>query len=156
DFDYYDLDHPAHGPQRSLHNCLTDFVYERGVAAQTNLHLTSFVIASPEAREYLDKNCLIGRGWMNDRWWRAALQSGRIAIENHSWDHNHAAIPLPGIDGMERGTFVPCDNRSRADAEIAAATAAIDAVTAPHRTSIFCYPYGQSNAYLREEYLPRF
>ena len=156
DFDYYDLDHPTHGPQRSLHNCLSDFVYERGVAAQPNLHLTSFVIASPEARDYLDKNCLIGRGWMNDRWWRAALQSGRIAIENHSWDHNHAAIPLPGIDGMERGTFTPCDNRTRADAEIAAATAAIDAVTAPQRTSIFCYPYGQSNAYLREEYFPQF
>jgi peptidoglycan/xylan/chitin deacetylase (PgdA/CDA1 family) len=156
DFDYYDLDHPAHGPQRSLHNCLSDFAHEFGVAAQPDLHLTCFVIASAQAREYLDRNCLVGRGWMNDRWWCAALQSGRIAIENHSWDHNHAAIPLPGIDGMQRGTFHEVTSRVRADAQIAAASNAIDAVIAPHATSIFCYPYGQSTGYLREEYFPRF
>lgn len=156
DFDYYDLDHPQHGPQRSLHNCLTDFAYEFGVAAQPDLHLTCFVIASGEARVHIDRTCLIGRNWMTDRWWRAALDSGRIAIENHSWDHNHTAIPLPGIDGMERGSFHGVTNRVRADAEIAAASDAIDAVLAPARTSLFCYPYGHSTAYLREEYFPNF
>ncbi len=126
-FDYFDLDHPTHGPQRSLHNAMTDFIYERGVAAQPDLHLTCFVIASPEAREHIDRECLVGSGWMSERWWKPALQSGRIGIENHSFDHNHSAIPLPGIDGMERGSFFPVNTRERADAEIAAAARYIDA-----------------------------
>lgn len=155
-FDYFDLDHPIHGPQRSLHNAMTDFVYEFGAEAQPNLHLTCFVIASPEARDHIDRGCLIGSGWMSERWWKPALQSGRIAIENHSFDHNHAAIPLPGIDGMERGSFFPVDTRERADAEIAAAARYIDSAIAPNQTSLFCYPFGQSNAYLREEYFPRY
>jgi peptidoglycan/xylan/chitin deacetylase (PgdA/CDA1 family) len=156
DFDWFDLDHPTHGPQRSLHNCMQDFIAERGADAQPDLHLTCFVIASAQARNDLDRNCLAGRGWMSDRWWPAALDSGRISIENHSFDHNHAAIPLPGIDGMERGTFFPVDNRERADAEIAAAARMIDAVIAPRRTSLFCYPYSHVNDYLSRKYFPRF
>jgi len=155
DFDYFDLQHPTHGPQRSLHNALTDFCYERGFDAQPDLHLTCFVIASAEARAQLDRNCLAGHGWMGDRWWRPALQSGRIAIENHSWDHNHMAIAQPGIDGMPRGSFHVVDNQTRADAQIAAAARAIDAIVAPQRTSLFCYPYSQTNDYLRLEYFPR-
>jgi hypothetical protein len=156
DFDFFDLDHPEHGTQRSLYNCLLDFIGERGIDAQPDLHLTSFVIASREAREHLDRQRLWGRDWISDRWWRQALASGRIAIENHSWDHNHDAIPLPGIDGMQRGSFHPVDNQKRADAEIAAATRAIDAVIAPRRASLFCYPYSDVNDYLRLEYFPRF
>ena len=155
DFDWFDLDHPTHGPQRSLYNCMQDFIAERGADAQPDLHLTCFVIASSQARNHLDQNCLAGRGWMSDRWWRPAVDSGRIAIENHSFDHNHAAIPLPGIAGMERGTFFPVDDRERADEEIAAAARAIDAAIAPHRTSLFCYPYGHVNDYLRSEYFPK-
>ncbi len=154
DFDWFDLDHPTHGPQRSLFNCMADFASEHGAGKQPDLHLTSFVIASPQAREHLDRNCLVGRGWMSERWWRPALDSGRMAIENHSWDHNHAAIVLPGIDGMQRGSFHPVDNRERADAEIAAATRHIDAVIAPQHTTLFCYPYSHVNDYLRLEYFP--
>ena len=156
DFDWSDLDHPQHGMQRSLRNCMLDFQGERGVEAQPDLHLTCFVIASPEAREHLDRNCLAGRGWMSDRWWRSALASGRIGIENHSFDHNHAAIPAPGIDGMQRGTFLTVDNRARADAQIADAARVIDAVIAPQRTSLFCYPYSHVNDYLRTEYFPQY
>jgi hypothetical protein len=155
DFDYFDLDHPAHGPQRSLFNCMSDFIAERGERAQPDLHLTSFVIASPEAREHIDRNCLVGRGWMSERWWRPALESGRMAIENHSWDHNHAAVTLPGIGGMQRGSFHAVDNRERADAEIAAAARYIDAATTPHRATLFCYPYSHVNDYLRREYFPQ-
>ena len=156
DFDYFDLDHPSHGSQRSLHNCMTDFIRERGASAQPDLHLTSFVIASPEARVHLDRNCLAGRGWMSERWWRPALESGRMAIENHSWDHNHAAIPLAGIGGMPRGSFHAVDNRERADAEIVVAARYIDAATDPHRTTLFCYPYSHANDHLRLEYFPQY
>ena len=156
DFDYYDLEHPTHGAQRSLFNCMRDFTNERGTDAQPDLHLTCFVIASAEARVQLDRERLWGRDWISDRWWRAALESGHVAIENHSWDHNHDAIALPGIDGMPRGSFHPVDTRERADAQIAAAARAIDAVIAPRRTSLFCYPYSHVNDYLRLEYFPHF
>lgn len=154
DFDWFDLEHPSHGPQRSLFHCLGDFITERGSSAQPGLHLTSFVIASPQAREHIDRGCLAGHGWMSDRWWKQAVQSGRMAIENHSFDHNHTAIPLPGLFGMQRGSFHPVDNRERADAQIAAAAAYINAQTNPYKTTLFCYPYGHVNDYLRREYFP--
>ncbi|MDR3386195.1 MAG: polysaccharide deacetylase family protein [Rudaea sp.] len=156
DFDWFDLDHPVHGPQRSLHNCMVDFISERGTGAQPDLHLTSFVIASPQGREHIDRNCLVGRGWMSERWWKPALESGRMAIENHSWDHNHAAIALPGVAGMQRGSFHAVDSHERADAEIAAATRYIDAIVSPGRTTLFCYPYSHVNDYLRKEYFPQY
>ena len=152
--DWTDVEHPQHGRQRSLANIMADFVAERGAQAQPDLHLTCFVIASREARDYLDRNRLFGLGWIGDSWWRPALQSGRMAIENHSFDHNHDAIPLPGIDGMQRGSFQPVDSRERANAQIAQATRLIDAVIAPARTTLFCYPYGQANDYLRTDYFP--
>jgi len=154
DLDFTDVEHPSHGPQRSLYHCMADFHVERGADRQPDLHLTCFVIASAEARAQLDRNCLAGLGWMSDCWWRPALATGRMAIENHSFDHNHAAIPLPGIAGMVRGSFHVVDNRERADAEIAAAARVIDAVIAPRRTSLFCYPYSHANDYLVRDYLP--
>lgn len=155
DFDYCDLDHPAHGAQRSLYNCMLDFRAERGADTQPDLHLTSFVIASADARAQLDQRCLAGRGWMSEYWWKPAIDSGLMAIESHSFDHNHAAIPLPGLLGMQRGSFHAVDTRERADAEIVAATKIIDAIIAPHRTSLFCYPFGHVNDYLRTEYFPQ-
>jgi peptidoglycan/xylan/chitin deacetylase (PgdA/CDA1 family) len=155
-FDFDDLDHPSHGQQRSLYNSLLDFIAEYGAEAQPDLHLTCFVIASPEAREHIDRGCLAGRGWMAEQWWNAAQRSGLIAIENHSWDHNHPAVQLPGVEGMQRGSFLEVDNHARARAEIAAATDYINERIAPSRTRIFCYPFSHVPEYLRTEYFPRF
>jgi hypothetical protein len=153
-FDYYDLDHPAHGRQRSLFNALIDFRRERGVSAQPHLHLTSFVIASPDAREQIDRTCLVGRGWMGHGWWRAAQASGLVAIENHSWDHNHLAIPdTVQRDGI-RGSFVPIDTWAEADAEIRQASDWLDAHCPSRSTRLFAYPYGETNEYLLDTYLP--
>lgn len=154
DLDYRDLDWPGHGMQRSLFNCLRDFQSEFDESAQPGLHLTAFVIASREARAHMDRECLFDLGWMNDGWWRTAIESGLIAIENHSWDHNHAAIPLPGIGGMTRGSFHDVNNIARADAEIIAAARAIDAHIAPTRTTLFCYPFGHVPEYLQRDYFP--
>lgn len=154
-FDFEDLDHPTHGPQRSLYNCLLDFIAEHGAAAQPDLHLTAFVIASAQAREHIDRACLAGRGWMSDAWWNAAQRSGLMAIENHSWDHNHPAIPEPGIEGMLRGSFLEVDTHARAKAEVTAAADFINARIAPSRTRIFCYPFSHVPEYLRTEYFPK-
>ena len=153
-FDFHDLEHPEHGPQRSLYHSLLDFIAERGAAAQPHLHLTSFVIASPGARAQMDRGCLCGRGWMNDDWWAAAGESGLMAIENHSWDHNHPVLAEPGADGMQRGSFLDVNNAVRADAEIAAATRFINARIAPRQTRIFCYPFSHVPDYLLNDYLP--
>lgn len=154
-FDFEDLDHPTHGPQRSLYHCLLDFLAERGRAAQPDLHLTSFVIASPDARQRMDAACLVGRGWMGEDWWPAALDSGLMAIENHSWDHNHPCLDNPGADGLPRGSFHDVNTHARAEAEIAAAARYIDARIAPRRTRLFCYPFSHVPEFLRADYLPK-
>lgn len=153
-FDYFDIDHPEHGRQTSLFNIMRAFRKERGLEAQPDLHLTSFVIASRQAREVIDRKCLIGRDWMSDRWWRAAAASGLMAIENHSFDHNHEALESPGEDGMARGSFHDVDTPARAEAEIAAAQQWLQDMMAPHRASLFCYPFGHVSEYLRGNWLP--
>jgi hypothetical protein len=156
DLDIHDLEWPDHGMQRSFLNCLGDFVEAHGADAQPDLHLTAFVIASPEARKRLDERALFGRGWMNEAWWPDAIATGRMAIENHSWDHNHPDLDAPGPDGMPRGDFFAVDNTVRAEVEIAQAARHIDARIAPARTRLFCYPFGQVPDFVRGEWLPAF
>lgn len=151
-FDWHDIDHPTCGPQRGFAGILHDFVAEAGVSAQA----TSFVIASPDARTILDRTCLVGCGWWNDDWWREAQREGVIAIESHSWDHNHHTLPVTAQREQRKGTFRTIDSYSDADAEIRQASDWLDAHLAPHRTSLFAYPYGESNDYLVRDYLPRF
>ncbi len=136
-------------------NHLIDFRRERGYPAQSQLHLTSFVIASPEARAVIDQRCLGGLGWMGDNWWRAAQASGLIAIENHSWDHNHAELAQTVQHAQVKGTFHSIDNYADADAEIRQASDWLDAACPARKTSLFAYPYGESNDYLVNEYFPR-
>ncbi len=156
DLDFRDVEFSTFGLQRGLYHCLLDFIAERGREAQPHLHLTSFVIASPEARQQIDKQCLSGEGWMNDDWWHAASNSELMAIENHSWDHNHPALSMPGVDSMPRGSFLEVNNEIRARQEIAEATNFINRLVSPKRTRIFCYPFSEVPAYVHDEYLPQF
>jgi peptidoglycan/xylan/chitin deacetylase (PgdA/CDA1 family) len=149
-FDWYDLDHPICGPQRGFAGILRDFTTETGAPA----HATSFVIVSPDARATLDRTCLIGRGWWDDTWWREAQRENLIAIENHSWDHNHISLPRTARLDPRKGTFYTIDSHADADAEIRQAADWLDAHLPSHRTSLFAYPYGETNNYLIDEYLP--
>lgn len=150
-FDWHDLDHPTCGRQRGFAGILRDFAAETGAA----VHATSFVIVSPEARAALDRTCLIGRGWWGHDWWREAQHEGLLAIESHSWDHNHDSLPATAQRGQHKGTFRSIDAYADADAEIRRAADWLDAHLAPHRASLFAYPYGESNDYLLREYLPQ-
>ncbi|HEY8012222.1 MAG TPA: polysaccharide deacetylase family protein [Rudaea sp.] len=150
-FDWHDLDHPVFGRQRGFAGILRDFIAATGVTA----HATSFVIVSPEARATLDCTCLIGRGWWTDDWWPQAAQEGLIAIESHSWDHNHHTLPLTAQREQRKGTFATIDDYADADAEIRRASDWLDAHCPTRKTSLFAYPYGESNDYLVREYLPR-
>jgi len=147
-FDWHDIDHPTWGPQRGFAGILRDFAAETGAAA----HATSFVIVSPEARAALDRTCLAGRGWWGDEWWRAAQAEGLLAIESHSWDHNHPTLPRAAKD--RSGTFRTIDSYGEADAQIRQAADWLDAFLAPRRSRLFAFPYGETNDYLLRDYLP--
>jgi len=148
-FDWHDLPHPHHGVQRSLANVLRDA--ER---PGEWLHATSFVIASPAARDVLDRTCLIGEGWWDDSWWPSAVSEGHLAIESHSWDHQHDTLPSIA-SGLPGGCFDNLSNDAHGEAEIVQASRYLDQRLPSRRTRLLAYPYGQSNDFLRRDYLPR-
>lgn len=153
DFDFHDLDYPGHGEQRSFANILHDFRARHGVDAQPGLHLTSFVIAGPDARRQIDAACLWARGQIGEQWWPAAQASGLISIENHSWDHNHPCLDLEAPDGLQRGNFHTVTSDARAEFEITRAQRYLHERlgAAP---SLFCYPFGDVPEFLRAQWLP--
>ena len=149
-FDWHDLEHPTLGVQRSFANILADAAAAR---PDVPVHLTSFVIVSPQARETLDRTCLIGRGWWGEDWWQAALKTGRMAIESHSWDHQHDTLPFTAT-GLPGGTFRNIETLDAADIEVRQASVYLDAALPSRRTRLFAYPYGHVSEFLATDYLP--
>lgn len=150
-FDWHDLEHPSCGPQPSFRRLVADFRREQGVAA----HLTSFVIVSPEARAQLDRTCLIGRGWWGDAWWPEATAGDLVAVESHSWDHNHDTLGRTAQRDGIKGNFHAIATWEEADVELRQASDWLDAHCPARRTSLLAWPYGQWSDYLVREYLPR-
>jgi peptidoglycan/xylan/chitin deacetylase (PgdA/CDA1 family) len=152
DFDWHDLPHPAWGPQRGMAHVLADFRAKHGAGAQPQLHATSFVIVSPEAREELDRTCLIGCRWWNDDWWAPAERSGLVAVESHSWDHNHHTL-AQRQSHAPAGTF---DIARAEDAERQVVQAARWLRKRRERDGpvLFAYPYGLPSDYLADSWLP--
>ena len=153
DFDFRDLEHPTAGSQRSFLNILRDFRAEFP-SAQPGLFMTSFVIAAPVARTILDRACMVGKGWMNDDWWTAAVDSGLMGIANHSWDHNHEALRDGKFPDLRRGTFASIDTRVLADHQIAKAGDLLRRLAPNPDASLFAYPFGRANRFLRRTYFP--
>lgn len=154
DLDWRDIEWPAFGVQRSFANCLRDFQALRGTDRQADLHITSFVIADPDARARMDRECLHGRDWMHDDWWGDAEASGLMAFGNHSWDHNHPCLPSPGPHDLKRGDFAAVATEAQAEFEIAGAQDFLrrKLVNAPRA---FCYPFGHISQFLHDDWLPR-
>ena len=153
DFDYRDLEHPQWGPQRSLLNILRDF-RSRHPGRQPGLHMTSFVVVSPQARTTLDRLCMHGRGWWGDDWWRAAVRSGLMGIASHSWDHNHEALADPAFPGVVRGTFATIGTRESADYQIEQAARYLWKRAPNAAARLFAYPYGQVSDFLADVHFP--
>ncbi|HUP29124.1 MAG TPA: polysaccharide deacetylase family protein [Usitatibacter sp.] len=154
DFDYRDIEHPTHGMQRSMVNVLRDFQREHP-GAQPALHITCFVIVSPQARTELDRTCMIGRGWWNDDWWREAVASGLAGIGNHSWDHHHGTLGARPFADAALGTFCSVDRDEIADHEILRAQRHLLEAVPNDAAPLFAYPYGEHNEFLVDSYLPR-
>jgi peptidoglycan/xylan/chitin deacetylase (PgdA/CDA1 family) len=149
DFDVRDLEFPDHGPQRSFLGILEDFRREAGAAAR-HLHATTFVIASRAARRVIDTGSLFGRGWISDDWWRETDRGGRIAVENHGWDHNH-----PDLAGEGRGGFQAIETYAQCLEQVVRAAGAIEARTG-RWPRYFAYPFGESSDYIRDIFFPQY
>lgn len=151
-FDFHDMTHPSCGEQRGMLGILQDFKQEVG-DQQAHLHATSFVIASPSAREELDKTCLVNKSWWGDEWWVEANASGLMTVENHSWDHLHPTLETVAHSRQAKNDFSQVDNYQDAKAQITQANDYIKSLT---QTSprLFAYPYGHTHRYLSHEFLP--
>ncbi len=150
-FDFYDLDHPNCGLQRSMINILRDFIDQH----PTDVHATSFVIASPGARSSLDKSCMIGKGWWGDEWWPEAAASGVMDVECHSWDHVHPNLEQVAQQDQLKGDFGMVKTYADCDAQFARAGEYMGGILG-QRPTLFAYPYGQSSSYAVGEYLPKY
>lgn len=153
-FDFYDLDHPTCGMQRSMINILRDFQKRR--QSEEPVHATSFVISSPEARSSLDKSCMIGKDWWGDQWWQEASLSGFMDIESHSWDHVHTELAEIAQRDQIKGDFSRIDSFEDSEVQFTRAGEYIASVLEGKRPSLFAYPYGQASDYAVDDYLPNF
>jgi len=152
--DFEDFDHPSCGRQTSLFHSLEQFDQDPDRHLDHQSHLSSFVIASPDARAELDRRDYMSLNVWPDHWWRKANASGLISIESHSWDHNHGSLARTAQKDNRRGDFRWIDTEPECRAEIDQASDYIEA-RAGRRPRYFAYPYGQTSDYLRAEYLPR-
>ena len=152
-FDFYDLDHPTCGPQRSMLNILRDFQKEVGPNAQPGLHVSSFVISSPDARNELDKKGLIGKGWWGDEWWLQALKTNLMGIECHSWDHNHPDLGRVAQREQRKGNFRVIDTYEDCHMQVAKAGDYIQTMLNNVRPGFFAFPWGQASEYILNGYL---
>jgi len=148
--DFKAVEHPEFGTLPGFLPLLEAFAGRHDLPP-SRAHATCFVIASDTARREADEHLLFGRNWVGCDWWKAAETSGRMAIENHSWDHNMAlASEAPAAP---RDSFEGIDTAHLADLEIARASQRIERETG-RRPCLFAYPYGHVNAFLSASYLP--
>jgi peptidoglycan/xylan/chitin deacetylase (PgdA/CDA1 family) len=156
--DFEDVEHPVRGWQPSFARIMADFERStsaaEGAPSRRTVHATSFVIASPVARREIQQKELLGYPWMSDHWWATAVSSGKFHLGNHSWDHVSGSVATVAQRQQKKGDFSAIDNYADADIQVRAAREAIEAIAPSPGTSLFCYPYGQSNSYLIDEYFP--
>ncbi len=158
-YDVEDFVHPEFGHQRSFLNAMRDFRAKRGASTQPDLHATSFVIASPDARRVIETTfdreyTYLGPHSMGDEWWLPAIRTGFISIANHSWDHLHPALPAVAHSRQIRADFSQVLTLEDADAQVQAAAAFIAARTQGRAVPFFAYPFGHYNDFLVRDYFP--
>jgi peptidoglycan/xylan/chitin deacetylase (PgdA/CDA1 family) len=159
EYDAVDYAHPLFGLQPSFLRILDEFAAS---SRQRAVSGTSFVIASPDARRATEAATRaapgayhLHEGALNDDWWAPAIDSGRMAIANHSWDHLHPALDRVAHSRQAKGDFTRVDNTADADLQIDAATRYIDLRTGGRAAPFFAYPFGQYSAFLVETYFPQ-
>lgn len=151
--DYHDVMHPSCGLQAGMFRLLQEFRAELGPGRQPALHVSSFVITSPDARRELDRKNLLGQGWWGDDWWRDATASGLMSIECHSWDHVHETLERVAQADNVKGDFGAVRTLEDCRSQVQRAGDYIER-TAGVRPAFFAYPWGQASDFMRRDYLP--
>ena len=151
--DFHDFDHLTCGRQASVFKRVAGFAAALTDDSPHMPHVTSFVIASPEARDELDRVDYMSLGVWPDDWWAPANASGLMSIESHSWDHNHGSLARTAQRDNKRGDFRHIETEAECRAEVDQASDYIERRSG-RRPRFFAYPYGQASDYLRREYLP--
>lgn len=146
ELDFTDWEHPKYGNQVSFYNAL--------IQSPLKTHATAFVIASPQARETLERTCLGGNHLLGEKWWADAEKTTYMSIENHSWDHLHPTLDNVCQQDNIKENFAKIESFEDAEAQIKQATKYIESVVAKS-VSLFAYPYGHYNDYLTKEYFPK-
>jgi len=149
-FDVRTLEFPGHGSQPGFLQIMEAFIAVQGSENQPGLHATCFVIASPQARQVIDRKSLFDLGHMSDDWWCNADTHPLLAIGNHGWDHNH-----PDLEegNYARGGFDMVSKLEHCHEQVVQAGEFIESKTG-RRPCFFAYPFGESGAYIRNEYFP--
>lgn len=148
DMDFMDCNYPESGLQTGFYGILQNFIRAHGRQAQPELHTSSFVIASPEARKNIDRAALLGKGWISDHWWRSATQSGLLSIENHSWDHFHGYFQAD-----EEEEFI-ANNEAECELQVIRSNQFIARRSGRH-PRFYAYPFGHTGDLLPEQYFPK-
>jgi hypothetical protein len=145
------IEHPRLGRLPSMLSILSS-----ARASHPRLRVSSFVIASQQARDDLDTGLVhdYGPRLMDDGWWRAAAHSGLMELENHSWDHNHPLVQVSAQRDNRRGSFLNIETAAEAEAEITRASDEIERRVG-RRPRYFAYPFGDMPSFLRADWLPR-
>lgn len=152
--DFLPFDHPTCGPQPGMYRILRDFADRFGDEGH-RAHLSSFAIASPDARAELDRKDYLGLDLWHDRWWKEATASGVISVESHTWDHNHPSVDRTCQRENRRGDFTLIDTEGECRCELDRASDYIERV-AGRRPRFLAYPYGRASDYVIRQYLPRY
>jgi peptidoglycan/xylan/chitin deacetylase (PgdA/CDA1 family) len=156
EYDWRDLAHPQHGPQRSMFSMLRSHSRSLlGLAWLRRANATSFVIASDSARREISAQALGDESMMTDRWWREAQASGLMDIGSHGWHHVHPAVSemRSHPELIERFDRVASEEDARLHVD--RAFASIRERAGGDSAAVFAYPYGQVSDFLADEYLPR-
>lgn len=143
DFDWKEVT----GPAGQVHEPFAAILKRHGA-----VNATSFVIASPQAREDIMRPLKPVR--MSEDWWDEAQESGLIDIGLHGWDHVHPSVTAMQStpDLIER--FDRVASPEQAQLQIDKAADYIAARAGPASARVFAYPYGQVSDFLADSYLP--
>lgn len=152
--DFHDWVHPEHGLQKSFFNILKEFSLKHP-KKQPNVHASSFVIASRQARKNIQEKALSGHPILGDDWWIDADKTQLLSIENHSWDHNHPDCGISSQKDGITGSFDVIDSYDECDQEVRKASEFIRGLTGK-KIFLYAYPWGQYSEYIATEYLPEF
>ncbi|MDR1528842.1 MAG: polysaccharide deacetylase family protein [Burkholderiales bacterium] len=154
DYDWHDYEGDDLGFMPSFHTILKA---HGEMAFEFNKPFsTSFVIASPKARQELDKSCIAGRNQWQDLWWRQCVETNIIEIGNHSWDHVHESLSSVALESQIKGSFFAVNNLENARLQIKQAHEYISRHLSGEYSHLFAYPYGHVSDYLRDEYFPNY